>query len=348
MRATVMHKAARRPDRERPRRRRSSSPPTRSSASPAPASAAATSGRTTAARTSTGQRMGHEAIGVVEAVGSDVQHASSAARSSSCRSPTPTAPACSATRGCTTACVHGGFFGNGGGLDGAQAEALRIPQADGTLYPLQRRRGRRADALAAHAVGRDGHRPPRGGRGRVAPRRHASPSSATAPWACAASSPPSGSAPSRSSSWAATRTGSRSRSEFGATDVVSERGEEADRARARADRRLRRPLGSRMRRHRARRWTRRWASPARAARSAASACRTTRRSPARSRCSTSNVIVGGGPAPVRAYIDELLPDVLEGRIEPGRVFDRTVGLDGVPDGYRAMNDREAIKVMVRP
>ena len=61
-----------------------------------------------------------------------------------------------------------------------------------------------------------------------------------------------------------------------------------------------------------------------------------------------NVIVGGGPAPVRAYIDELLPDVLDGRIEPGRVFDRIVGLDGVPDGYRAMNEREAIKVMVRP
>ena len=61
-----------------------------------------------------------------------------------------------------------------------------------------------------------------------------------------------------------------------------------------------------------------------------------------------NVTVGGGPAPVRAYIDDLLPDVLEGRIEPGRVFDRTVGLDGVPDGYRAMDEREAIKVMVRP
>jgi threonine dehydrogenase-like Zn-dependent dehydrogenase len=39
---------------------------------------------------------------------------------------------------------------------------------------------------------------------------------------------------------------------------------------------------------------------------------------------------------------------MEGRIEPGRVFDRTVGLDGVPDGYRAMNEREALKVMVRP
>jgi threonine dehydrogenase-like Zn-dependent dehydrogenase len=62
----------------------------------------------------------------------------------------------------------------------------------------------------------------------------------------------------------------------------------------------------------------------------------------------NNVKVGGGPAPVRAYVEELLPDVLEGRIEPGRVFDRIVDLDGVPDGYREMEQRESIKVMVRP
>ena len=61
-----------------------------------------------------------------------------------------------------------------------------------------------------------------------------------------------------------------------------------------------------------------------------------------------NIIVGGGPAPARAYIDELLPDILDGTIEPGRVFDRTVDLDGVPDGYRAMNERESIKVLVKP
>ena len=58
--------------------------------------------------------------------------------------------------------------------------------------------------------------------------------------------------------------------------------------------------------------------------------------------------MSGGPAPVRAYIEELLPDVLEGRIEPGRVFDRVASLDEVPDGYRAMNEREAIKVMIAP
>jgi threonine dehydrogenase-like Zn-dependent dehydrogenase len=61
-----------------------------------------------------------------------------------------------------------------------------------------------------------------------------------------------------------------------------------------------------------------------------------------------NVSIGGGPAPARAYIEELMPDVLEGRIEPGRVFDSITDLDGVPDGYRAMNERDAIKVMVKP
>jgi threonine dehydrogenase-like Zn-dependent dehydrogenase len=61
-----------------------------------------------------------------------------------------------------------------------------------------------------------------------------------------------------------------------------------------------------------------------------------------------NISVGGGPAPVRAYIRELLPDVLAGKIEPGRVFDRVIGLDQVPDGYRAMNERKALKVMVKP
>jgi threonine dehydrogenase-like Zn-dependent dehydrogenase len=61
-----------------------------------------------------------------------------------------------------------------------------------------------------------------------------------------------------------------------------------------------------------------------------------------------NITVSAGSAPVRAYIEELLPDVLEGKIEPGRVFDRVVHLDEAPDGYRAMNEREAIKAMVKP
>ena len=59
-----------------------------------------------------------------------------------------------------------------------------------------------------------------------------------------------------------------------------------------------------------------------------------------------NITIPGGPAPVRAYMHELMPDVLDGRIEPGLVFDRVTNIAGVPDGYRAMNDREAIKVMI--
>jgi threonine dehydrogenase-like Zn-dependent dehydrogenase len=61
-----------------------------------------------------------------------------------------------------------------------------------------------------------------------------------------------------------------------------------------------------------------------------------------------NLTLTGGPAPVRNYIEELMPDILDGRIEPGRVFDRTVGLEETPDGYRAMDRREALKVLVRP
>jgi threonine dehydrogenase-like Zn-dependent dehydrogenase len=55
---------------------------------------------------------------------------------------------------------------------------------------------------------------------------------------------------------------------------------------------------------------------------------------------------GGQGEAVRAYIEELLPDVLDGRIEPGRVFDRVGSLDEVPAGYQAMNERESIKFLI--
>ncbi|MFC4502500.1 MULTISPECIES: alcohol dehydrogenase catalytic domain-containing protein [Streptomyces] len=61
-----------------------------------------------------------------------------------------------------------------------------------------------------------------------------------------------------------------------------------------------------------------------------------------------NVTLTGGPAPVRAYIEQLLPDVLNGTVDPGRVFDRTVTLEQTPEGYRAMDQREALKVLVTP
>jgi threonine dehydrogenase-like Zn-dependent dehydrogenase len=61
-----------------------------------------------------------------------------------------------------------------------------------------------------------------------------------------------------------------------------------------------------------------------------------------------NITMTGGVAPARAYIEDLLPDILDGTIQPGRVFDRTVGIEEIPDGYRAMADREALKVLIDP
>ncbi|GAB3282698.1 zinc-dependent alcohol dehydrogenase family protein [Kineosporia babensis] len=56
----------------------------------------------------------------------------------------------------------------------------------------------------------------------------------------------------------------------------------------------------------------------------------------------------GGAAPVRAYIERLLPDVLAGTIDPGKVFDVFTDLDGVPEAYRLMAGRQALKVLVKP
>ncbi len=60
-----------------------------------------------------------------------------------------------------------------------------------------------------------------------------------------------------------------------------------------------------------------------------------------------NVGLRGGPAPARAYIPELIDDVLEGRIQPGRVFDYESNLDGIAEAYAAMDERRAIKSLIR-
>ncbi|GAA4995423.1 zinc-dependent alcohol dehydrogenase family protein [Yinghuangia aomiensis] len=59
-----------------------------------------------------------------------------------------------------------------------------------------------------------------------------------------------------------------------------------------------------------------------------------------------NLALGGGVAPVRGYLPELLADVLAGRLDPSPVFDLTIGLDGVPGGYAAMDERRAIKPLI--
>jgi len=60
-----------------------------------------------------------------------------------------------------------------------------------------------------------------------------------------------------------------------------------------------------------------------------------------------NIGLRGGVAPARKYIPELLPDVLDGTVNPGRVFDYQTDLDNVLDAYRAMDERRAIKSVVR-
>jgi threonine dehydrogenase-like Zn-dependent dehydrogenase len=62
----------------------------------------------------------------------------------------------------------------------------------------------------------------------------------------------------------------------------------------------------------------------------------------------SHVRLHGGPAPVRRYLPQLINLVMNGAINPGKVFDLTLPLDQVADGYRAMDERRAIKTLLRP
>ena len=61
-----------------------------------------------------------------------------------------------------------------------------------------------------------------------------------------------------------------------------------------------------------------------------------------------NVTITGGVAPVRAYIDRLLPGILDGTVDPGRVFDVELPLEQAAEGYALMDRRDALKVMLRP
>jgi len=290
----------------------------------------------------TGRRMGHEAVGVVETVGADVRtlkvgdvvvmpFAYSDGTCIFCH------------EGLHTSCIHGGFFG-AGDVNGAQAEAVRVPQADGTLVvlPAGKDDALMPSLLTLSDVMATGHHAAVAAK--VGPGRTAAVVGDGAVGLCGVI--------------AARRLGAEQiillgrhpnrialAREFGATDVVSERGDKAiERVRELTDGfgvhsvlecvgleqsmltalSIARPGGA----------VGRVGVPQ------------DETMPASRPAFYNNVTVSGGPAPARAYIDELLPDVLEGRIEPGRVFDRVVRLDEVPDGYRAMNEREAIKVLI--
>jgi len=290
-----------------------------------------------------GRRMGHEFVGVVEAVGDDVRTLNAGEL--------VVAPflwsdgTCVFCReGLHTSCLHGGRYG-ADGVDGGQGEAVRVPQADGTLVPLPVGPDDELmpSLLTLTDVMATGH--------------HAALSAHVRPGVTAAVV--GDGAVGLCGVIAARRLGAEQiillgrhpdrvalGREFGATDVVGERGDEAV--------------------ERVRELTGGHGAPAvlecvGLEDAVVTALKIARPGGTVGRVGVpqedtipgsiafwKNASVGGGPAPARAYIEELLPDVLEGRIEPGRVFDRSGPLDEVPDGYRAMNDRESIKVMVVP
>jgi threonine dehydrogenase-like Zn-dependent dehydrogenase len=287
----------------------------------------------------TGRRMGHEFIGVVADAGAGVRalKAGDVVVSPFLVSD-GTCVFC--REGLTSACLHGGRFG----FDGGQGEAVRVPHADGTLVvlPVGVDDARMPSLLTLTDVMATGHHAARSAN--VGPGKTAAVVGDGAVGLCGVI--------------AARRLGAeriilvghrpdriKLGREFGATDVVSERGAEAvEHVRALTDgfgaRAVLECVGL--------------DESIRIALSIAWPGGAVGRVGLPQEASIpeglltffKNVTIAGGPAPARAYIPELLPDVLDVRIEPGRVFDRVTNLDGEPDGYRAMNDREAIKVMI--
>ena len=293
-----------------------------------------------------GQRIGHEFLGVVEDVGSEVATVR--------RGDLVVAPfvwsdgVCDYCReGLQTSCPHGGFWGEPGS-DGGQGEAVRVPFADGTLVGLPAAAATDDHLLTALLALSDvmstGH--------------HAAVSAGVRPGATVAVV--GDGAVGLCGVLAARRLGAEriialgrhpARTDiartFGATDVVPERGEAAVAA-------VRELTGGQ------------GAHAVLEAVGTEESMRTAL-SIARDggavgyvgvphggsaginigRMFNRNVALRGGVAPARSYIPELLADVLSGRIDPSPVFDRTVDLDGVPDGYRAMHDRSALKVRVK-
>src|SRR5882724_8672216 len=291
-----------------------------------------------------GRVMGHEAIGVVEDVGAEVR---TIKRGDLVIMPFAfsdgTCEFCD--DGLQTSCVHGGFFGTMETAE-AQAEAVHIPQADGTLFRLdvEKDNALMPSLLTLSDVMGTGHHA--AVVAKVAPGKRVAVVGDGAVGLCGVI--------------AAKRLGADQivilgrhadrialARAFGATDVVSERGEAA----VERVRELTGGFGAHsvlecVGLEQSERTAIEIARPGGAVGRVGVPQEQT--IPGSEPAFYNNVTVGGGPAPVRAYIEDLLPDVLAGNIEPGRVFDRTVALDGVPEGYRAMNDREAIKVMVTP
>jgi threonine dehydrogenase-like Zn-dependent dehydrogenase len=293
-------------------------------------------------RNDAGRRMGHEFIGVVEAVGAEVETAKvgdlvvspflwSDGSCVFCR------------EGLQSSCLHGGRYGSDD-VDGGQGEAVGVPQADGTLVviPVGADDALLPSLLTLSDVMGTGHHAAI--TAKVGPGKTVAVVGDGAVGLCGVIASRRlgadriillGSNPER------TALGQ----EFGATDIVPERGEEAvERVRELA------PHGAHS--------VLECVGLDQAVETALALARPGGAIgcvgvPEHDATSTGvafwkNASIAGGPAPVRAYIGELLPDVLEGRIEPGRDFDGIGSIEDVPEGYRAMNDREVLKFQIKP
>ena len=286
--------------------------------------------------------IGHEFVGVVEDVGADVHNvkkgdfviAPFAFSDGTC-------PHC--RHGITTACVNGGFYPMNG--DGGQGEGVRVPLADGSLVKVPGS-GHSDEMLASLLTLSDV----------MATGHHAAVCADVQPGSVAAVV--GDGAVGLSGVLAAKRLGAervitlsrhpgrqKVAREFGATDIVEQRGDEA----TEAVMDLTDGVGVDA--------TLECVGTGQAMETALSIAR-----PGSmvgyvgvphgvelpiDEMFFRNKGVRGGAAPARAYVPELLDDVLEGRIKPGRVLDYETDLDGVADAYAAMDERRAIKSLVR-
>ncbi|SFW45358.1 zinc-dependent alcohol dehydrogenase family protein [Amycolatopsis australiensis] len=291
-----------------------------------------------------GRRIGHEFLGVVEETGADVTTLK--------KGDLAVAPfvwsdnTCEFCReGLQTSCLHGGGWG-AKGVDGGQGEAVRVPQADGTLVKLPDTEdaGLLASFLTLSDVFSTGHHA--AVKARVRPGQNVTVIGDGAVGLCAV--------------LAAKRLGAdrivlmgrhRARTdlgrEFGATDVVAERGEEGiekvrELTNGRGTHAVLECVGTKAA----------FEMGVGVVRAGGEVSRVGlpqyEEGPIGVGVFRRNVTVTGGVAPARHYIPELLPDVLDGKYQPGKVFDRTIDVEGVPDGYRAMAAREALKVLIEP
>ncbi|MBG6218532.1 threonine dehydrogenase-like Zn-dependent dehydrogenase [Arthrobacter sp. CAN_A6] len=295
--------------------------------------------------------IGHEFVGVVEAVGDDVTKLSVgdfviAPFVDSCGA----CPQC--LNGVTVACDHLTSWGstdeNGNYVDGGQGEAVRVPQAEGTLRKVEGVTEPDAELTASLLTLSDvmstGHH--------AAVSAHVGPGRTVVVVGDGAVGLCGVLAAKR---LGATRIIAMSRHEdrqalareFGATDIVAERGDDGvEKVRellggVLADSVLE-CVGTKESMDQALRSTRPGGSLGFVGVPAGGP-----EIPIRY-LFANNISVGGGMAPAHTYIPELLKDVLAGKINPGKVFDVVMPLDEAAEAYKAMDERRAIKVLLRP